>query len=143
MSDSSRLHGLQPTRLLHPWDFPGKSTGVGCHACAQSCPTLCNPMDCGSSKMGFPRQEYWSGLAFPSPGDLPDPGIEPRSPALREYSLPAEPQGKPKNTGVGSQSLLQWIFLTQESNWGLLHCWQILYQLNYQGSPSSHFTTLN
>ena len=76
MSDSSRLHGLQPTRLLHPWDFPGKSTGVGCHACAQSCPTLCNPMDCGSSKMGFPRQEYWSGLAFPSPGDLPDPGIE-------------------------------------------------------------------
>ena len=43
--------------------------------------------------MGFPRQEYWSGLPFPSPGDLPDPGIEPRSPALKEDSLPAEPPG--------------------------------------------------
>ena len=42
--------------------------------------------------MGFPRQDYWSGLPFPSPEDLPDPGIEPRSPALQEYSLSAEPQ---------------------------------------------------
>ena len=41
--------------------------------------------------MGFPRQEYWSGLPFPSPGDLPDPGIEPRSPALQAGSLPSEP----------------------------------------------------
>ena len=41
--------------------------------------------------MGFSRQEYWSGLPFPSPGDLPDPGIEPRSPALRADSLPTEP----------------------------------------------------
>ena len=59
MSDSSRPHGLQPTRLLCPWDFPGKSTGVGCHrllrmyhirsdqirSVAQSCPTLCDPMN--------------------------------------------------------------------------------------------------
>ena len=51
---------------------------------------------------------------FPSPGDVPDPGIEPRSPALWADSLPAEPPGKPKNTGVGSLSLLQGIFLTQE-----------------------------
>ena len=50
-------------------------------------------------------------------------------------SLLAEPSGKPKNTGVGSLWLLQWIFLTQESNWGFLHCRQILYQLSYQGSP--------
>ena len=49
-------------------------------------------------------------------------------------SLPVEPQGKPKYTGVGSLSLLQRIFQTQESNWGLLHCRQILYQLSYQGS---------
>ena len=55
-------------------------------------------------------------VAFPSPGDLPNPGIKPRSPTLWVDSLPAEPQGKPKNTGVGSLSLLQWIFLTQESN---------------------------
>ena len=45
--------------------------------------------------MGFSRQEYWSGLSFPSPGDLPDPGIEPGSPALRANALPSEPQGKP------------------------------------------------
>ena len=45
--------------------------------------------------MGFSRQEYWSGLPFPSPGDLPDPGIEARSPALQADSLPFEPAGKP------------------------------------------------
>ena len=45
--------------------------------------------------MGFSRQEYWSGLPFPSPGDLPDPGIEPKSPALQADSLPPEPPGKP------------------------------------------------
>ena len=45
--------------------------------------------------MGFSRQEYWSGLPFPSPGDLPDPGIKPRSPSLQADSLPAEPPGKP------------------------------------------------
>ena len=61
-------------------------------------------------------------------------GTEPRSPALQTDSLPAEPQGKPRNTGVGSLSLLQQIFQTQESNWGLLHCRQILYQLSYEGS---------
>ena len=58
--------------------------------------------------------------------------IEPRSPALQTDSLPAEPQGKPRNTGVGSLSLLQQIFQTQESNWGLLYCMRILYQLSYQ-----------
>ena len=45
--------------------------------------------------MGFSRQEYWSGLPFPSPGDLPDPGIEPRSPALQADALISEPPGKP------------------------------------------------
>ena len=61
MSDSLRPHGLQPTRLLRPWDFPGKSTGVG--------------------------------VPLPSPGDLPDPGIEPRSPALQADALPSELKG--------------------------------------------------
>ena len=46
--------------------------------------------------MGFSRQEYWSGLPFPSPGDLPDPGIEPRSPSLQADALPSEPLGKPQ-----------------------------------------------
>ena len=71
-------------------------------------------------------------VTFPSPGDLPNPGIKPRSPILQADSLPAEPQGKPKNTGVGSLSLLQGIFLTQESNCNP-HCRQILYQLSYEG----------
>ena len=85
--------------------------------------------------MEFSRPEYWSGWPFPSPRDLPNPGIEPRSPALQADSLPAEPPGKPKNTGVGSPSLLQRIFPTQESNQGLPHCRQILYQLSHQGNP--------
>ena len=76
--------------------------------------------------MEFSRPEYWSGQPFPSPGDLSNPGIKPRSPTLQADSLPAEPQGKPKNTGQGSLSLLQEIFLTQELNQGLLHCRQIL-----------------
>ena len=83
--------------------------------------------------MEFSRPEYWSGQPFPSPRDLPKPGIEPRFPALQVDSLSAEPPGKPKNTGVGSLSLLHGIFLAQESNWGLLYCRQILYQLSYQG----------
>ena len=56
---------------------------------AQSCLTLCDPMN--YTVMEFSRPEYWS----PSPGDLPNPGIKPRSPALQLDSLPAEPQGKP------------------------------------------------
>ena len=48
--------------------------------------------------MEFSRQEYWSGLPFPSPGDLPNPGIKPGSPALQADALPSEPPGKPKKT---------------------------------------------
>ena len=50
-----------------------------------------------SLSMGFSRQEYWSGLPFPSPGDHPDPGIKPGSAALQADSLPSEPQGSPYN----------------------------------------------
>ena len=46
--------------------------------------------------MEFSRQEYWSGLPFPSPGDLPNPGIKPRSSALQAAALPSEPPGKPQ-----------------------------------------------
>ena len=65
----------------------------------QSCLTLCDPMDCSHQaplSIEFSRQEYWSGLPFPSPGDLPDPGIELRPPALQAVSLPSEPLGKPR-----------------------------------------------
>ena len=99
---------------------------------AQSCPTVCNPMTVQS--MEFSRSEYWSGQPFPSPGDLPNPGIEPRSLVLQADSLPAEPQGKPKNMGVDILSLVQQIFLNQELNRGLLHWRRILYQLSFQGS---------
>ena len=61
----------------------------------QSCPTLCDPMDCtceAPPSMGFSMQEYRSGLRFPTPGDLPDPGIEPRSPELQADSLLSKPQ---------------------------------------------------
>ena len=85
--------------------------------------------------MEFSKPEYWSGHTFPSPGNLPNQGIEPRSSTLQEDSLPAKPQWKPKNTGVGSLSVLQRIFATQELNQGLLNCRWILYQLTYQGSP--------
>ena len=98
---------------------------------AQLCPTLCDPMD--YTVHGILQARVLE--AFPSPGDLPNPGIKPRSPALQAGSLPAEPQGKPKNTGVGSLSLLQQIFPTQKSNQGLLHCRQILYQSSYEVSP--------
>ena len=87
---------------------------------AQSHPASCDPMNYslpGSSvNGGFSRREYWSGLPCPPPGDIPNPGTEPKSPALQADSLPSGPSGKPKNTGVGSLSLLQEIFLTQESN---------------------------
>ena len=72
----------------------------GCCCCclvAESCPTLCDPMNCivhqAPLSMRFPRQESWSGLPFPSPGDLPDPGIEHGSPAWQADSLPLSPQG--------------------------------------------------
>ena len=55
---------------------------------AQSCPTLCHPTDC--TVHGILRPEYWSGEPFPAPGDLPNPGIQPKSPELQAYSLPAE-----------------------------------------------------
>ena len=65
------------------------------------------------------RARILEWVAIPSPRDLPNPGIKHRSPTLQEDSLIAEKQGKPTNTGVCSLSLLQWIFLTQESNQGL------------------------
>ena len=70
---------------------------------AQSCPTLCNLWTIAHQappSMGFSRQEYWSGVSFPSPEVLPDPGIEPRSPALQADALTSESPGKPKNSNL-------------------------------------------
>ena len=79
---------------------------VTCHVLVtQSCPTLCNPWAVAHQaplSMGFSRQEYWSGLPFPSPEDLPDPGIEPRSPSLQADALTSAPPGRPRfNPWVG------------------------------------------
>ena len=191
MSDPQRPQGLQPSRLLHPWDFPGKSTGVGCHCLLRPMPltvmNLCSfeilMANFGHQKFLLISQSFWAStsascctpvcsspktwlvrlvlshvqlfvtpwtaarqdplsmeilqvrilewVAVPSSRESSQLG----SPALQVDSLPSEPPGKPKNTGVGSLFLLQGNFPTQESNWGLLHCRQILYQLSYQGSP--------
>ena len=107
---------------------------------AQSCPMLCNPMDC--SPWNSPGHNTGVGNLsllqdiFPTRGSS-QPRHQPRSSALQADSLPAEPQGKPKNTGVGSLCLLQWLSPTQEFNWGFLHCRQILSQLSRHGSPLS------
>ena len=68
-----------------------------------------------SPSMGFSRQEYWSGLPFSSPGDLPDSGVKPRSPALEADALTSEPPGKPKNVfrslrmdGAMKRKMLDW-----------------------------------
>ena len=64
---------------------------------AQSCPTLCDPMDCslpGFSIHGIFQARVLSGLPFPSPGDLPDPGSSPGPPHCRQKLLPSEPAGK-------------------------------------------------
>ena len=105
--------------------------------------------------MRFSRQEYWSGSPFPSPEDLPNPGIEPRFPALQAdfftiwgtkedlvwkwkllspVRLFVTPWTIQSNTRVGSLSLLQGIFPTQGSHPGLPHCRQILYQLSQKGA---------
>ena len=68
---------------------------------AQSYLTLCDPVDCSPLSMGFSRQEYWSGLPFPSPGDLPNPGIKPRSPALQADAYPLSHQGSPVYIYIG------------------------------------------
>ena len=74
------------------------STSCYCCLVAKLCPTL-RPHGLLLTRLlclwGFSRQEYWSGFPCPSPGDLPNPGIKPRSPALQVDSLPSEPLGKP------------------------------------------------
>ena len=132
MSDSVQPHRRQPTRLPHPWDSPGKNTGVGCHfllqcmkvksesEVAQSCQTPSDPMDCsppGSSIHGIfqARALEWGAIAFSN-------------------GLYSSYNSAGQNTGVGSLCLLQGIFPTQGLNPGLPHCGQMLYHLSYQGS---------
>ena len=112
----------------------------------QSSLTLCDPMDCntpGSFVPGdSPDKNTRVGCHALLQGNLPNLGIEPRSPVLQADCLLSEPPGKPKNAGVGSLFLLQRNLLTQQSNWGLLLCRQIPYQLSYPGTPHIKETCL-
>ena len=97
---SNRLVLCRPLPLL-PSIFPSIKVWRNCCLVAKSCLTLCNPMDGSSHQaplpMGFSRQEYWSGLPFPSPGDIPNLGIEPTSPALAGGFFSNKPPGESRN----------------------------------------------
>ena len=119
---SATLLQRWPSNTLKPsWFFPKQVKSLSAEVCIISSPKICwmpaayqvkmkvkslshvwlfaTPWTVAyqaSPSMGFSRQEYQSGLPFPPPGDLPDPGIEPRSPALQEDALPSEPPGKPR-----------------------------------------------
>ena len=85
--DYSLLEGLKACLSLAKFYLTHGGDGL----VTKSCTTLATPQTIACQaplSMGFSRQEYWSGLSFPSPGDLPDPGIEPGSPALQADSLP-------------------------------------------------------
>ena len=137
MSDSLRLHGL-----CSPWNSLGQNTGVGSLSLLQgifptqgSNPGLphCRRILYQLSHQGSPRILDWVAYPFPSRSSQLRNRLG--SPALQADSLPSEPPGKPKNTGVGSLYLLQGVFLTQELKQCLLHCKWILYCLSHQGSP--------
>ena len=104
-----------------PWNSPGQNTGVGSLSLLQIFPKVkwselnslshvrlfTTPWTAASQappSMGFSKQEYWSGVPFSSPGDLPDPGIEPRSPSLQVDTLPAKPPGKPWSSQTRDQT---------------------------------------
>ena len=98
---------------------------------AQSCLTLCSPTD--YTVPGVLQARILEWVAFPFSRGSSRPRGRTQVSRTQVGSLLAEPQGKPKNTGVGSLSLLQRISATQESTQSLLHCRWILYQLGYQG----------
>ena len=142
VSDSVWPHGLQPTRLLHPWDFPGKSTGMGCHCLLQ----LTSPntqfffnwnilgLQCCVS---FRCAAKWFSytcicvcLCVPSCSVVSD-SLNPWAVTTR---LLCAWDSSGKSTGVGCHFLLQGIFPTQGLNSGLWHCMWIIYLLNHQGS---------
>ena len=88
----------QEMRVMCNLTFSSSYICVLLFVCAQSCLTLCNPMDCtlpGSSVHGISRQGYWNGLPFSPPGNFPDLGIEPMSSALADQFFTTESPGKP------------------------------------------------
>ena len=97
---------------------------------AQSCPTICNGMGYTVHGILQPRLLEW--VAFPSPGDLHNPGVKSRSPTLQVDSLPSKQQGKPKNTGVGHFSSIQSL--------SHVRLFATPWTVAYQASPSMGFS---
>ena len=108
--------GTEPAYFASPalaGGFFATSTTWEALCLVTQCLTLCDPCKFFGLQptrllcpWGFSKQEYWSGLLCPPPGDFPNPEVEPRSPALQVDALPPEPPEKLKNTGVGNLSLL-------------------------------------
>ena len=123
LGNTQQLSWLLPARchyhlFLQTSPFPSVSWWVSVFPVTQSCLTLCNPLDCslpGSSVHGVSRQEYWSALPLPPPGDLPDPLFECKSPALAggffTTVTPGKPQGGAK-TPLVENHCLRWILAT-------------------------------
>ena len=109
---------------------------------AQSCLTFCDPMDCTRQaplSMGILQARILVWVAMLSPRGSSQPRDRTQVSCIEADSLPSEPPGNPKNTEVGSQSVLQGNFSTQGSNWGLLHCRWILYHLPGKLPPTFFF----
>ena len=121
MDKSINIHFTEETQMTNKWKM--KVT--------QSCPTLWD-----YKVYGILQARMLESVAFPFSMGSSQPRDWTQVYHIAGRSLPTEPQETPKNTGVGSLFLLQQIFPTQESNQGLLHCRQILYQLSYQESPN-------
>ena len=135
-----RSHGL-----YSPWNSPGQNIGVCSLSLLQGIfpneelnPGLshCRQILYQLSHQGSPRMLEWVAYPFSSRSSRPrNWSLVSRTAGGFLTNWVTEPQVKPKNAGVGSLSLLQRIFPTQELNQGLLHCRRIPYQLSYQGSP--------
>ena len=132
---------LRPCGLYSPRNYPGQDTVVASLSLLQGIfathgwnPGLphCRQILYHLSHKGSPRILKW--VAYPFSSGSSQPRNQTRVSCIAGRLL-SEPPEEPKNTGVGSLSLLQGIFPTQESNQSLLHCRWILYQLSYQGSP--------
>ena len=140
-SHSVMSNSLRPHRLYSLWNSPGQNTGVGSLSLLHGIfPTegsnpglpLCRRIFYQLSYQGSPRIMEWQPI--PSPADLPDPGIKPRSPALQEDFLPTELSGKPQ---VRQRNGNQYWMLHKHSQWGWFACFHW-----HKDCPPHHRNTL-
>ena len=132
MVDSSNTHTSQFQNFLHGYTYQSESESHLVLSDSLRPHGLYSPLNSPGQNTGVGSHPFSRGL--------PNQGIEPRFPTLQGDSLPGGPPGKPKNTGVGSPSLLQQIFPTQESNQGLLCCRCILLPAELPGVLAWRYT---